>query len=304
MPKAVSTTSINKVLAASASKKVGMSKSYVTRGYTKLLKDKLPDNRYGSIRIDRLMSKQKLKLDKVEEIIEVGRKKGVFGEKDSAKKLFKEAQREEMRMAQEEKKIIQTEKITAQAEQKNSTANKPVAAQNQGVKKSLPSDDKKANIDLARRKTEAAERLRGAALRGKIGQVIEEQNKFRKTWGKSAELTVTSRGGGRMATEERSGGLVGHAVVEEEKGGSTSKSEQKTGGNTPANQKSGGHQGLELKGTAGIDQLAHPQEISNKEFTGGVYHVKGLDKAPANPPEAPPVQKPSSASEDPDEMNI
>ena len=186
MPKAVSTTSINKVLAASASKKVGMSKSYVTRGYTKLLKDKLPDNRYGSIRIDRLMSKQKLKLDKVEEIIEAGRKKGVFGEKDSAKKLFKEAQREEMRMAQEEKKIIQTEK-------KQEAAQKTVK----------PQDEKASNIAAARLKTKRMEYGREMRLGGKIGQVIEEQNKFRKTWGKSAELTVTSRGG--MAIEGRGG---------------------------------------------------------------------------------------------------
>src|SRR3989338_4316885 len=286
MSKAVSTTSINKVLAASASKKVGMSKSYVTRGYTKLLKDKLPDNRYGSIRIDRLMSKQKLELKKVEEIIEAGREKGIFGEKDSAKKLFKEAQREEKRMAQEEKKIIQTEK-------KQEAAQKTVKHQ----------DEKASNIAAARLKTERIKSGLEVRLGGKIGQVIEEQNKFRKTWGKSADLIVTSRGGGEIV-DKRRGGLVDHAV-EEGKGGSASKDGQKTGGNTSANQKSGGQQVVKPQGFVG-EKLTHPKENAKGEnLPGGVYHVDGLNnKESVSQSETQPAPRSASALEDITDLDI
>lgn len=219
-------------------------------------------------------------------------------------------------------------KVAAQNEQKNSAANKPVAAQNQGVKKSLPINDKQAkqiqkeqkvkNIGDARRKTLEAERWRGVVLGGKIGQVIEEQNKFRKTWGKSAELTVKSGGGGWMAAEGRSGGLVGHAVKEEENdeknSSKGSKSGQKDGGNAPAGQKSGGspeaklarsgQQVVKLQGFIG-EKLTHRQEISkNENLPGGVIHVEGLDEAPASPPESSSAPRSASALEDITDLDI
>ena len=275
--------------------------AYVPKSLGKVLGGKISHPVYGTQRVSDALKKPSI--DK-KTLIEIFNKaKGVLRETQGTK-----TESEFLKQVAKQEKIDNLQaKIAAQIEQKNSAANKPVAAQNQGVKKSLPSVDKQANIDLARRKTEAAERWRGVVLGGKIGQVIEEQNKFRKTWGKSAELTVKSGDGGGVAAEGRGGGgLVGHAVKEEEndekKSPNKGKSGQKSGNSASTDQKSGGHQPVKLQGSAGIDQLTHRQEVAKGEnLPGGVYHVDGLNnKESVSQPETPPAPAP----EDPDELNI
>lgn len=199
------------------------------------------------------------------------------------------------------------QKIDKQIEQKNQeTAQKTVK----------PKDEKASKIAAMRLETERAKRGReirfGNKAIGKLEQVIEAQSKFRKTWGKSAELGVKSTGVVPII-EEKSTGLL-NKVKQEEAGNEKnsqkgSKGGQKSGGNVSTNQKNSGRQGVSIMGTTGIDQLTHPQEVSSSEsFTGGVYHVKGLDKESANKPETPPVQKsdpvPVSAPKDITDLDI
>src|SRR3989344_2196386 len=205
-------------------------------------------------------------------------------------------------------------------------------AQEQGiVKKSLPTAEKQAEmlqeaqrqegVEQARKETMRAERWRGAALGGEkairgMERVYAGGEKYRKQQAATSGL-LKSRGGGGMAAEGKSAGLVDHAVKEEEKSDSSNKSSQKKGSNAPAGQKSSGHQPVKLQGSAGIDQLTHRQEIAKGEnLPGGVFHVEGLDKAPVSPPEARlPLRSeasakggqsetpPASAPKDPDELN-
>ncbi|MEK7130352.1 MAG: hypothetical protein AAB793_01745, partial [Patescibacteria group bacterium] len=89
---------------------------------------------------------------------------------------------------------------------------------------------------------------------------------------------------------------------------SSSKSGKKNGDNASANKKSGGSQPVKLQGSVGIEKLTHSPEISNENFTGGVYRVEGLDKVPTSQPETPPVQKsapaPTHAQDDITDLEI
>ncbi len=188
-------------------------------------------------------------------------------------------------------------------------------AQEQGIfKKSLPTAEKQAEIlqetqrqegvEQARKETMKAERWRGAALGGGAAirgmeRVYAGGEKYRKQQAATSGL-LKSRGGGGMAAEGKSAGLLNKAIEEDDEKNSSkgSKSGQKNGGNTPIGKKSGGHQPVKLQGSAGIDQLTHRQEISkNENLPGGVYHVKGLDKAPVSQSEAPQEQKSTPSSE-------
>ena len=209
-------------------------------------------------------------------------------------------------------------------------------AQEQGiVKKSLPTAEKQAEmlqeaqrqegVEQARKETMRAERWRGAALGGEkairgMERVYAGGEKYRKQQAATSGL-LKSRGGGGMAAERKSEGLLNKAMEEEKDEKNSpkgSKSGQKGGGSVLADQKSGGHQPVKLQGSAGIDQLTHRQEITKGEnLPGGVYHVEGLDKTPVSPPEARlPLRSeasakggqsetpPASAPKDPDELNI
>lgn len=197
-------------------------------------------------------------------------------------------------------------------------------AQEQGiVKKSLPTAEKQVEmlqetqrqegVEQARKETMKAERWRGAALGGEKSirgaeRVYAGGEKYRKQQAATAGV-LKSRGGGGMAAEGKPTGLLNKAVEEEKNSPKGDKSGQKNGKSASKEQKSGGQQAIRLQGSAGIDQLTHPQEVANSEnFTGGVYHVEGLDKAPASQPEAPPVQKssptPASAPEDITDLDI
>lgn len=200
-------------------------------------------------------------------------------------------------------------------------------AQEQGVfKKNLPTAEKQTemlqetqrqeSIKQARKETVKAERWRGAALGGKdairgVERVHTGGEAYRKQQAATSGL-LKSRGGGGMAAEGKPTGLLNKAVEEEKDEKNSAKGDksgQKNGGSASKEQKSGGHQAIRLQGSAGIDQLTHPQEVAKGEnFTGGVYHVDGLDKAPAIQSETPPVQKsspaPASAPKDIDDLNI
>ena len=248
---------------------------------------------YGSQKLKDLLKKPVINKKIVDEIFEQAAKKGIFRKTPWTKTssgFFKRA-------VQEDQRIIQTEK------------------KQEAVQKTVkPQDEKDFNIAAARLKTKRMEYGREMRLGGKIGQVIEEQNKFRKTWGKSAELTVTSRGGmaiegrGGTSIEQKSTGLLNKAIKEDDEKNSPkgSKSGQKDGGSVPAGQKSVGHQPVKLQGSAGIDQLTHRQEVAKGEnLPGGVYHVDGLNnKESVSQPETPPAPRSASAPEDITDLDI
>lgn len=287
MPKS-SSRSINRVLAMSASKKAGMSSSYVTRGYTKFLKTKIHNDRFGSVRIDKLMKKPALEFKKFEEIYEAGQKQGIFSDQYSAKEQFRKAQKEEKKMAIEEQKAKEFEKATTKEEA----------------------------IGRARKATREWERQRLAAFGGKEelrGGRIEKQEAVRK-------VERIYEAGKEFREREKAGSLLQkgrereYAVRVKEKGTGSAKEkvnqlldrvaqEEKKGGKGPANQKTG-HQGLELRGMAGIDKLTHPDETMHKEFTGGIFHVAGLDKTPADRPANPFTTKSIPSTKDITDLDI
>lgn len=272
--------------------------SYTPKKLENFLKRGKTSTPYGSITYKRLFEKnQTMDKKKFKEMYESGQKEGVFGKFYSAEDQFNKAVREEKRITLEE--------IKKTKESQN------IPAKNKQPKTVKPEDKKASNIAASRVENERAKRGREIGSISKLDQVREAQSKFRKTWGKSSEIEVISRG----APIEGKGGLIGHAVKEEEKSDSSNKSGQKKGGNAPAGQKSGGppearlakggHQPVKLQGSAGIDQLTHRQEVAKGEnLPGGVYHVDGLDKAPASQPEISPAPRSASASEDISDMDI
>ena len=288
--------------------------AYVSRNLGKVFAGKISHPVFGTQRVSDALKKTIDKKTAIEIFNKAKEAKGVLRETQGTK-----SESEFLKQVAKQEKIDKIDKITAQIEQKNSAANKPVAAQNQGVKKSLPADDKQAKqiqkeqksekIKWAQKETAKAERWRGAALGGGeairgMERVYARGEKYRKQQAATSGL-LKSRGGGGMAAEGKSGGLVDHAVKEEEKSDSSNKSSQKKGSNAPAGQKSSGHQPVKLQDSAGIDQLTHRQEIAKGEnLPGGVFHVEGLDKAPVSPPETPPAPRSASAPEDITDLDI
>ncbi len=238
---------------------------------TFLSKTKISHPVFGSQRVQDALKKSDIDQKKLTEIFKKAKEEGVLRQTSSTKsenEFYKSAAKQE--------------RLTRQLDQKNQeTAQKTIK----------PKDEKVLNIAQAHKETAKAERWRGAALGGEkairgMERVYAGGEKYRKQQAATSGL-LKSRGGGGVAAEGRSGGLVDHAVKEEEKSDSSNKSGQKKGGNAPAGQKSGGHQPVKFQSSAGIDQLTHRQEISKGEnLPGGVIHVEGLDKAPASPPEA------------------
>ena len=319
MPKTVSTTSLFTTLKRAVSG--SNAPSYTPQKLEKFIKNtKLSRPDLGSGRSQRLkeaMNKSSFEQKKVYEIFKKAKEEGILKNKswtDSEKEFFNQAARQE----RIDKRQART---AAQAEQKNSTVNKPVAAQNQGVKKSLPADDKQAkqiqedqkvkNIGVARDETAKAKRWREAALGNKAirGEELVYE-KLKEGYNKQQAATsgvMKSRGGALI--EQKSTGLLNKAMEEEKDEKNSpkgSKSGQKGGGSVPAGQKSGGHQPVKLQGSAGIDQLTHRQEVAKGEnLPGGVYHVDGLNnKESVSQSETPPAPRSASAPKDPDELNI
>ena len=257
--------------------------SYVPQKLKTFLKTKISHPVFGSQRVQDALKKPDIEQKKLVEIFKKAKEEGVLRQTSSTKsenEFYKSAAKEE--------------RLSRQLDQKNQEI----------VQKTVkPKDEKALNIAQAQRETAKAKRGLELRLGGKLGQVIEEQSKFRKTWGKSADLGVKSRGG--VPIEEKSTGLL-NKVMQEEKGDSSSKSGKKNGDNASANKKSGGSQPVKLQGSVGIEKLTHSPEISNENITGGVYHVKGLDKLPESRSEAPQSDKtaPSPAPSDIDDLNI
>ena len=243
---------------------------------------------FGSQRVQDALKKSDIDQKKLTEIFKKAKEQGVLRQTSSTKsenEFYKSATKQE--------------RLTRQFDQKNQeTAQKTIK----------PKDEKVLNIAQAQKETAKAERWRGAALGGEkairgMERVYAGGEKYRKQQAATSGL-LKSRGGGGVAAEGRSGGLVDHAV-KEEKSDSSNKSGQKKGGNAPAGQKSGGHQPVKLQGSAGIDQLTHRQEVAKGEnLPGGVFHVEGLDKAPVSPPETPPAPRSASAPEDITDLDI
>lgn len=282
MPK-ISTKAVIKALTNASSSRG----SYVPQKLKTFLdKTKISSN-FGSQRIKDALKKSDIDQKRLTEIFKKAKEEGVLRQTSSTgseREFYKAAAKEE--------------KSDRQLEQKN--------------QKNTNTNAKESSIAQARKKTDAGDRWREAmfgdkAIRG-MERIHAGGEEFRKQQAATAGV-LKSRGGGRMAAEKKSGSLVDHAVKEGEKSDSSSKSGQKGGGSASAGQKSGSSQPVKLQGSAGIDQLTHPQEFAKGEnLPGGVYHVEGLDEAPVSQPEAPPVQKssptPASASEDITDLDI
>jgi len=274
--------------------------AYVPKSLGKVLGGKISHPVYGTQRVSDALKKPSIDKKTLIEIFNKAKEaKGVLRETSGTK-----SENEFI------KQVTKQERLTRQLDQKNQET----------VQKTIkPKDEKVLNIAQAQKETAKAERWRGAALGGGgairgMERVYAGGEKYRKQQAATSGL-LKSRGGGGMAAEGRSGGLVDHVVKEEEKSDSSSKSGQKKGGNAPAGQKSGGspeaklarggHQPVKLQGSAGIDQLTHRQEISKGEnLPGGVIHVEGLDKTPASHSETPPAPRSASAPEDITDLDI
>lgn len=258
--------------------------SYVPQKLKTFLKTKISHSVFGTRRVSDALKKPDIEQKKLAEIFKKAKEEGVLRQTSSTKsesEFYKSA--------------VKEEKTQKQVEQKN--------------QKTINIGSKEANIKQAQQMTARAERWREAALgKGAIRgteRVYASGEQYRKQQAATSGV-LKSRGGAPV--EQKSTGLLNKAMQEEkgeENSPKDSKGGQKGGKSASAGQKSGGHEVVKLQGSAGIDQLTHPQEISkNENFTGGVYHVKGLDQPPASQPETPPASKPASAPEDITDLDI
>lgn len=297
MPK-VSTKAVMKALANASSSRG----SYVPKSLTSFLNKTRISNKYsGSERVKDALNKSNIEQKKLAEIFRKAKEEGVLCQTSSTrseKEFYKAATKEERLNRQLDQKNQQNTKSDTN---KTAPENQKIQAKNKQPE-TVKSEDKKAsNIAQAQKETAKAERWRGAALGGKesirgMERVYAGGEGYRKQQAATSGV-LKSRGGGGMMTEER-GGLIGHAK-EEAVSPSASKGGKKSGSNISANKKAGGHDVVKLQDSAGIDQLTHPQKISNDEkFTGGVFHVAGLNKPSASQSETPPAPK------DIDDLNI
>lgn len=266
--------------------------SYAPKSFQSFInKTKISHPVFGSQKLKDVFKKQVVEQKTLTEIFKKAKEAGVLRETSSTR-----SEREFYKAA------VKEEKMQNQVEQKS--------------QKTISVGSKEANIKKTQQMAAKAERWRGAVFGGKeairgMERVRAGGEAYRKQQAATSGL-LKSRGGGGMATEGKPSGLLNKAVEEEKDEKSSTKGDksgQKSGGSASKEQKSGGQQAIRLQGSAGIDQLTHPQEVANSEnFTGGVYHVEGLDKAPASQPEMPPVQKsspvPASAPEDITDLDI
>ena len=286
----VSTKAVIKALTNASSSRG----SYVPQKLkTFLSKTKISHPVFGSQRVQDALKKSDIDQKKLTEIFKKAKEQGVLRQTSSTKsenEFYKSATKQE--------------RLTRQFDQKN---------QEVAQKTIKPKDEKVLNIAQAQKETAKAERWRGAALGGEkairgMERVYAGGEKYRKQQVATSGL-LKSRGGGGMAAEGKSAGLLNKAMEEEKDEKNSpkgSKSGQKGGGSVPAGQKSGGHQPVKLQGSAGIDQLTHRQEISkNENLPGGFYHVDGLNnKKSVSQSETPPAPRSASALEDITDLDI
>jgi len=283
----VSTKAVIKALTNASSSRG----SYVPQKLkTFLSKTKISHPVFGSQRVQDALKKSDIDQKKLTEIFKKAKEEGVLRQTSSTKsenEFYKSATKQE--------------RLTIQLDQKNQeTAQKTIK----------PKDEKVLNIAQAQKETAKAERWRGAALGGEkairgMERVYAGGEKYRKQQAATSGL-LKSRGGGGVAAEGKSAGLLNKAIEEDDEKNSSkgSKSGQKDGGSVPAGQKSGGQQMVKLQGFVG-EKLTHPKENAKGEnLPGGVIHVEGLDKASASQSETPPAPRSASALEDITDLDI